>query len=580
MTIAESATARASRPVVLVGFQEQANLGLGYLASSLRRHGYRVLVLDVEQSPRDILDVLARETPLLVGFSLVFQYYVRRFAALACYLREHGVREHFTVGGHFPSLDPAATFDEIPELDSIVRFEGEATTVDLADRLSAGREWRDVPGLAWHNGSDLVCNTLRPLVRDLDSLPYPDRPTALKTVLGQRMASLLASRGCARSCSFCSIHSFYRSAPGRIVRLRKPSEIVAEMRALHEERAASIFLFLDDDFPLFGRVWRSWAAEFVDELDRQGLLGRVLWKISARADSVDTTLFAMLRDAGLYLVYVGLESGAETGLQVLNKHVTVEQNRRAVATLQQLGIAFQFGFMMFEPSTTFETVTENVAFLREVCAPGTVAASFCRMLPYAGTPIRDTLANEGRLRGSVSSPDYDFTDSRIADLHSYLQAIVEGADWIFGNEPLVPRLNWAWNEVAVMERTCGDALEGMTGYRSELIQLTNASNELLLRVVEDCTVACQAGERPPWAIEELKCRCHVLAARMLTSRDAFVARNQAAILDAASRRATAHPSTPVARREHPGKAKASPYIHTHTHPSVGRPFRVAKPRAT
>ena len=82
---------------------------------------------------------------------------------------------------------------------------------------------------------------------------------------------LLASRGCARTCSFCSIHTFYRAAPGKVVRTRKPAEVVREMRhLLRERRRRRIFLFQDDDFPLFGPVWQRWASEFVDELHASG----------------------------------------------------------------------------------------------------------------------------------------------------------------------------------------------------------------------------------------------------------------------------------------------------------------------
>src|SRR5688500_12031021 len=153
---------------------------------------------------------------------------------------------------------------------------------------------------------------------------------------------ILASRGCARTCSFCSIHTFYRAAPGRIVRTRKPAEVVREMRMLYEERGITIFLFQDDDFPLFGNVWRRWANEFVDELNRSGLPERVIWKMNCRADAVDRDLFIKMRDAGLYLVYMGLESGSEQGLETLHKQITVEQNLRAVDILKSIGLMWEY----------------------------------------------------------------------------------------------------------------------------------------------------------------------------------------------------------------------------------------------
>jgi len=212
---------------------------------------------------------------------------------------------------------------------------------------------------------------------------------------------LLASRGCARTCSFCSIHTFYRSAPGKVVRLRKPAEVVREMKMLRDQGGVTVFLFQDDDFPLFGKKWRAWAGEFVDELHWADLPGRVIWKISCRADAVDAELMARMRDAGLYLVYMGLESGTEEGLQTLNKEISVEQNLAAVRTLKSLGIRFEFGFMLLDPSSSFASVRGNLAFLRQIVGDGSASATFCKMLPYDGTPIKQALEAPGRLKGDI-----------------------------------------------------------------------------------------------------------------------------------------------------------------------------------
>ena len=104
----------------------------------------------------------------------------------------------------------------------------------------------------------------------------------------------------------------------------------ARCALLHEELGTTIFLFQDDDFPLFGAVWRRWANQFVDELERTGLAKKVIWKMNCRADAVDRDLFIRMRDAGLYLVYMGLESGNEQGLETLHKQITVQQNLKAV----------------------------------------------------------------------------------------------------------------------------------------------------------------------------------------------------------------------------------------------------------
>jgi anaerobic magnesium-protoporphyrin IX monomethyl ester cyclase len=371
--------------VILIGFQEQGNLGVGYLAATLVQRAFAVRILDFREKRESILDAIRSRNPVLVGFSLIFQYYVPQFRALAAYLRDNGITCHFCAGGHYPSLRYERALRDVPELDSVVRFEGEITLAELTQRLAEGRDWRDVAGIAYRDGDRCIANEPRPLIADLDDLPFPTRPLeSTLTVLGRRASPILASRGCCRDCSFCSIRQFYGQVPGKKVRTRNPAKVVQEMKGLYEENGVSIFLFQDDDFPVWGPFGRRWVARFIDSLREQGLYGKVVWKISCRSDEVEPELFARLRDAGLYVVYLGIESGNETGLRALNKQLRLDDSLRAVRILTDLDLCFTYGFMLFDPSSTFDSVRENTAYLRRITADGGVPAVFCRMLPYAG----------------------------------------------------------------------------------------------------------------------------------------------------------------------------------------------------
>jgi len=526
---------RGAGRVVLVGFQEQENLGLGYLAATLRREGRVVTIVDFQEDHKTILNVIRRERPIVVGFSLIFQFYVHRFGELIRYLRANGVDCHFTIGGHFPSLSYQHTLELIPEIDSVVRFEGEATLVELVDTVEAGGDWRFLLGIAFLSGGEPVANALRPLVRDLDDLPYPERSYRPMAVLGRKALPILASRGCIRTCSFCSIHVFYRAAPGKVVRTRKPAEIVREMRMLHDERGISVFLFQDDDFPVFGTVWQRWTREFLAELRGADLAGRIIFKINCRADAVDPVLFAEMKAAGLYYVYMGLESGSEDGLETLNKNITVEQNVRAVDTLKSLGLVYEFGFMLFDPSTTFESVRDNVAFLRRIAGDGSASAAFCRMLPYDGTPIKDELKAAGRLKGDVCDPDYDYLDPRVDEYFSALTGLLRLTGWIHGNPGLSPQLKFAWNEYGIMERLF-PALPDIRDYKAALMAVTAASNEMLFQVIEDISYAITEGRPHRWTSARLKDEGARFIDQFRQARDSFVLRNQGVFLEALAER--------------------------------------------
>jgi len=519
----------AGRAVVLVGFQRQGNLGLGYLAATLAAQGYVVEVIDVEDPLGAVLDVVRRTDPVLVGFSLIFQFYVRQFERLARHLRAHGVTCHFTIGGHFPSLSPRKTLALVPQLDSVVRFEGEITLLELVDRLSLGLDWRAIDGIAYMHGERMVQTSMRPLIGDLDELPHPHRTVEMRTILGRNSAQLLASRGCARTCSFCSIHLFYRTAPGKVVRTRRPAEVAREMRMLYDEHDATVLLFQDDDFPIFGRAWHRWARELLEEIARQDLIGRVLWKINCRADAVDPALLAEMRDAGLYLVYMGLESGSDEGLRTLGKGITVEQNLRAVEILKELEILFDFGFMMLDPSSTFDSILANVAFLRRIVGDGSAAAEFCRMIPYDGTPIKDELERMGRLRGDVCDPDYDFLDPRLERFFGEVNEALNITGWIHGLQALSPQLKFAWAELAILERLTPH-LPGLGRYRETLRQITASSNQVLFEVVEELVHVCRDGAGMSASREALTRESRAFVTRLVSNRNAYMLENQDELL--------------------------------------------------
>src|ERR1041385_2128676 len=164
-----------SRPVMLIGFQHQGNLGLGYLAAVLRQYGYSVQVVDIEQEPEDILKLALEIKPILIGFSLIFQFFIDRYAVLVQAMRALGIDCHFTMGGHFPSLSYKKTLELVPELDSVVRFEGEETLVELVDAISTGADWRSVDGIAYCDNGQVIATPARALVENLDELPFPER---------------------------------------------------------------------------------------------------------------------------------------------------------------------------------------------------------------------------------------------------------------------------------------------------------------------------------------------------------------------------------------------------------------------
>ena len=403
-----------STDAILVGWERQENLGLRHILSYLEREGYRVrLVPYAPGAEESVVRAVCEEEPRLVGFSIIFQYNLRDYGQLMKSLRRAGVRSHFTAGGHYPSLRPENTLREIPELDSVVRFEGELTSRELLERLDRPETWGEIQGLSFRRDGGVIVNPARPLIEDLDRLPWPARGEHLQTARGIPMAPILASRGCLFDCSFCSIRQFYGQAPGPLRRTRSPEDVAREMHHLFEARGVRLFLFQDDDFAAKTENQRDWVDRFLLALDREGLSGRIGWKISCRVDDIEPEIMTRCRDRGLLTVYLGVESGSASGLKTLNKHVTVEQNLRAMEILKETGVDADMGFMLLDPGSTLESVRENVTFLRRVADFGGPPVCFVKTLPLAGTAIEKQLTEEGRLTGDPLRPDYRYLDPRL-----------------------------------------------------------------------------------------------------------------------------------------------------------------------
>jgi hypothetical protein len=192
-----------------------------------------------------------------------------------------------------------------------------------------------------------------------------------------------------------------------------------------------------------------------------------------------------------------------------------------------LDLFFYYGFMLFDPSSTFESVRANVSFLRQIVGDGSMVAHFCRMVPYAGTPIETSLAQEGRLRGNAVDPSYDFLDPRMGEFFNALDQATTG--WINPPDAPMNQLLWAWQEYWVMRRLF-PPLDGIESYRQFLHSITRRSNKYLLDLVEEASYGFEVGHGEVPTASEMKAIGQRFAEELLAERNEFVLRNQQAML--------------------------------------------------
>jgi anaerobic magnesium-protoporphyrin IX monomethyl ester cyclase len=433
--------------VLLVGYEDEENLGLRYIAAYLSGHGASVGIEPYKgiNSYGDILERIVRDKPSLVGFSIIFQRMLPEFGELTDYLRDNGVSAHFTCGGHFPTVEPEKTLKAIPAMDSVVRHEGEETLLELFKELERPERWPGVNGLVYREGGGTRVNAPRPLIDDLDVLPYPTRGAPYLRMRGLNVASITASRGCYYDCSFCSVQTFYREPPGPMRRSRTPENVVDEMEKLFRENDIRVFIFKDDDISTKGRRQGEWIECFAAGLEKRRLADEILFRMSCRVDEFDERKLARLADV-----------------------------RRSLDVLRRLEIPFEFGFMIFEPGTTPATMAEDIAFLKDACSDGWTVVDFTKMFPYAGTPIARKLEDEGRLRGTLASPDYEYEDRRVSLLQAFFSQAFHFRN--FEGAGLVNRLRTAKFDAAIVEKFFGGEYDADAYTESvrELIKRDNA----------------------------------------------------------------------------------------------------------
>jgi radical SAM superfamily enzyme YgiQ (UPF0313 family) len=394
------------------------------------------------------------------------------------------------MGGHYASFAPETLLQLIPELDSVVRFEGERPMVELAGAIAAGRPWREIHGIAFRDGDVVRTTPPRDDKVDLDSLPWPERSDI--DYRGQPLptASVLASRGCPWKCSFCSIITFYEGNGTKGRRRRNPKCVVDEMEHLVRERGVRLILFQDDDFLSGGRDAREWALTIAREVIERRLHQRMRFKFSCRSDECREDVLTPLVEAGLTHIYLGVEAGDPQALKTLNKLITPEVHVGAGEVIRRLGISFDFGFMLLEPWSTMSTVKNNLTFLREFSRGGYTVAGFCRTLPYVGTPMEQQMRAEGRLVGPALEADYRFLDPRLDVLWDF--SLIAFAGRNYGADATWDRLRNLLFEACLDFPDRPRDPDLLTAART----LASSSNRLLLDITEEAVEYIEQSENP------------------------------------------------------------------------------------
>jgi anaerobic magnesium-protoporphyrin IX monomethyl ester cyclase len=361
-------------------------IGIMSLSAVVKRAGHECVMFDQAnpETPNEvIIDEIRKQRPNLVGLSFLSTTSYPHAKILARQIRASDARLRLAFGGVFATLNAELVKRQCPEVDFVCRGDGEQLLLDLLERLD---DPGNVAGVTWEKDGEVVSNINRPLDRNLDQWPFPDReslpldfvesmPLDVPCVLSmERFTTMQTSRGCPWPCVFCDIPIFNEGK----WRSRSARHVVEEFKHLQSLGYGSVY-FVDDHFLLQPKRIEA----ICQGINESGVTIR--WGCEGRVDSVAQHLFPAMTKAHCHTLMFGIESGSQKVLDRLKKEQTLEQVQSAVNRAKQAGIEIVHGFFVVgSPDETVEDIRATFAFASKLRLD---TFGFNRLCVYRGTPL-------------------------------------------------------------------------------------------------------------------------------------------------------------------------------------------------
>jgi len=364
-------------------------IGLLYLSSLLKIHGYRVGVCDLvfEDFSRvgfvTHLQSLAK-SPLMVGIC-VYTDSVSEALEITSLSKQAFPRTKIVLGG------PHAAFcyDELLQhecVDFVVRREGESNIIQLLEYLSYPNSFplQVIRGIAYKTEVDgsykIDVTELSPFITSLDILPLPDYPAWKYSDYYSRLYSFVSSRGCPGQCIFCSSKAF----SGNKYRFHSAEWIFSMLFYYQKVYKFTRFGFLDDTF----LANKSRAKTFCNYLSKYWPgSAPPIWACKSRADMIDEAIVKVISDGGCVSIHVGVESGAQEVLDSIKKGITLPEIFEALKLLRKYGMKAECSFMIGHPSDTLETIEKTLLLADVIESLGMGKCVVGISTPFPGTRL-------------------------------------------------------------------------------------------------------------------------------------------------------------------------------------------------
>jgi len=357
------------------GFQ----IGIGYISSVLKADGHQTSLLHITRNiDRDKLlyEIKKYKADLIACSSTTPQHpLVEKYTS---WIKEE-IDTPIICGGIHTTLCPDQVLSS-KSIDMICVGEGEYPMLELVRNMEKGESIYDIQNL-WIKKPDgtVKKNPMRPLISNLDALPFPDRELfnfQRLLRLSHSVAEFMGGRGCPYNCSYCcnSILKSVYNGKGPYLRIRSVENVLAEIRDVTEKYNVKIIEFHDDTFTLFPQ----WIEEFCEKYPKEFDLP--FW-CNARVETMNRQILTSLKKAGCQQLHIGVESGNEWLRQtVLKRNMTNQQIINAFKNAHELGIRTLSFNMVGIPFETPEMVEETIQ-LNKLIQPDVIFVSIFYPIP-------------------------------------------------------------------------------------------------------------------------------------------------------------------------------------------------------
>lgn len=376
-------------------------LGVLSIAAVLEKEGVAVEVVPADILKlgwRDIQKKIHTDRPDIVGVTSTTENRFQSFK-LVKVAKEAYPSTRTIMGGPHASMAAEDTLAHLPELDLVVRGEGELTMLDLCRALERRLDINSlthIAGISYRDGKRILSNKPRSPIHNLDGLPFPafhlvpfEKYHFKVNVPGHGLlqaVNLMTSRGCPFNCNFCATPINW----GRSVRVRSPENIIREIEFHLREHNAQVIYFYDDTFNV--------SIKRVEDICRL-LIDRkwpIFWQCEIRIDLMTKSLLAKMKEAGLFFVSFGLEAGSERIRNtIIDKKIKIQDFHNIIAWCRELDIIPNAFFIFSHPTETWLEAQETIRIIEEY--QDRVEASVAILHVYPGTPLEKMAREMGVL---------------------------------------------------------------------------------------------------------------------------------------------------------------------------------------